>query len=175
MFWFLDGLSILFVLFIGYNGFKKGIIEELGRLLGIIVAVLISISNSTSFAIKFNRIFQIDSWLIVCCSFVFLFTITLLLTRVLTKLVQYTFLSKSNRFMNKTMGFIFGSIKGCFILIIFFWFIAILPDQKWINIIDQNSNFAIYSHKLRIKIVSFFNWEDPVSLSESYIKKITQP
>ena len=30
MTWLLDGFSILFILFLGYNGFNKGLIEELG-------------------------------------------------------------------------------------------------------------------------------------------------
>ena len=32
-----------------------------------------------------------------------------------------------------------------------------------------------YSNQIRLTVISFFNWEDPISLSESYIKKITQP
>ena len=46
MTWLLDGFSILFILFLGYNGFNKGLIEELGRLIGLLIAILISISNT---------------------------------------------------------------------------------------------------------------------------------
>jgi len=42
-------------------------------------------------------------------------------------------------------------------------------------IINQNSQIAFYSHQFRKSIVSFFNWEDPVSLSEAYIRQLTQP
>ena len=73
------------------------------------------------------------------------------------------------------MGFFFGMVKGATLLITFVWFISILPLQKWNNIINQNSRFITYSNEVRLSVISFFNWEDPISLSESYIKKITQP
>ena len=50
-----------------------------------------------------------------------------------------------------------------------------IPLQKWTNIINNNSRLITYSDQIRISIVSFFNWEDPISLSESYVKELTQP
>jgi len=108
-------------------------------------------------------------------SFALLFTAALFAARVLTKLVHIALLSKSNQLMNGSLGFIFGSIKGCFILMVFVWFIAILPLQKWTMIIEGNSRIAQQGNKFRSALVSFFNWEDPVSMSESYIKQLTQP
>ena len=43
------------------------------------------------------------------------------------------------------------------------------------NTINENSKLITYSNQIRLSVISFFNWEDPVTLSESYIKKITQP
>ena len=175
MSWFLDGLAFLFILFLGYNGFKRGFIEELGRLLGLVLAILISISNSANVSIKLSEILPADEWLGIFLSFALLFTAALFAARVLTKLVQIALLSKSNQLMNGSLGFIFGSIKGCFILMVFVWFIAILPLQKWTMIIEENSHIAQHGKKLRSILVSFFNWEDPISMSESYIKQLTQP
>jgi hypothetical protein len=53
--------------------------------------------------------------------------------------------------------------------------IAILPLKKWSIIIQENSQIAQRSNKLRLEMVTFFNWEDPVALSESYLKQLTQP
>jgi membrane protein required for colicin V production len=175
MSWFLDGLAFLFILFLGYNGFKRGFIEELGRLLGLALAILISISNSANLSIKLNEILPADEWMGIFLSFALLFTGALFAARVLTKLVQIALLSKSNQLMNGSLGFIFGSIKGCFILMVFVWFIAILPLHKWTMIIEENSRIAKQGNKFRSTLVSFFNWDDPVSMSESYIKQLTQP
>ena len=175
MSWFLDGLAFLFILFLGYNGFKRGFIEELGRLLGLALAILISISNSANVSIKLSEILPADEWMVIFLSFALLFTAALFAVRVLTKLVQIALLSKSNRLMNGSLGFIFGSIKGGFILMVFVWFIAILPLHKWTMIIEENSRIAQHGNKFRRALVSFFNWEDPVSMSESFIKQLTQP
>jgi uncharacterized membrane protein required for colicin V production len=52
MFEILDGVAIAFILLWGYQGFKNGLIEELGRLLGLIAAILISISRSSDLSLK---------------------------------------------------------------------------------------------------------------------------
>ena len=93
MSWFLDGLAVLFILFLGYNGFKRGFIEELGRLLGLALAILISISNSVNLSIKLNEILPADEWMGIFLSFVLLFTAALIAARVLTKLVHIALLS----------------------------------------------------------------------------------
>ena len=73
------------------------------------------------------------------------------------------------------IAFVFAMIKGYVIVMIFFWFMGIIPLKKWKKIIDENSRLARVSDSLRIDIVDFFHWEDPIALSESYIKNLTQP
>jgi uncharacterized membrane protein required for colicin V production len=90
-------------------------------------------------------------------------------------LAQIALLSKSNQWMNRSLGFVFGSIKAFFIVIVFIWILAILPLKKWSTIIEDNSKISQKSHEIRTSIVSFFNWEDPVLMSESYLKQLTQP
>lgn len=175
MSWFLDGLAILFVVLLGIVGFKRGFIEELGRLIGLIIAILISVSNSAKLSIKLNEILPTDQWMGLFLPFSLLFTATLIGARVLTKLVHIALLSKSNQLMNRSLGFLFGGIKGGFIVMVFIWVIAILPLKKWSIIIQENSQIAQRSNKLRLEMVTFFNWEDPVALSESYLKQLTQP
>jgi len=64
MTWLLDGFSILFILFLGYNGFNRGLIEELGRLVGLIIAILISMSNTKPVSDKIIEIVGLDDWII---------------------------------------------------------------------------------------------------------------
>ena len=77
--------------------------------------------------------------------------------------------------MNQFLGFSFGLIKGYSIIIVLIWFIALLPLHKWTMVIQENSILARHGNMVRSQIVSFFNWEDPISLGESYIKQLTQP
>ena len=175
MTWFLDGFTILFILFLGYNGFNRGLIEELGRLIGLIIAIIISMSNTKSVSDKIIGIVGLDDWIIKILTFSLLFIATIILTRLLTKMLNIAIISKNNQMMNQSLGFTFGAFKGFFIIMTIFWFIALLPKQKWTSFMGKKSNISKISNQFRISIVSFFNWDDPVELSESYIKQLTQP
>ena len=169
---FLDSLAIFFIIIMGYSGFTKGFIEEFGRLLGLIFAVFVSMSKSVAFSSFLSGYINFSEPLL---PYTLLFILSICIGRILTKFAHIAFLSVENRLMNHTMGFIFGMLKGATILISFVWLISILPLQKWNTVINENSNLAIYSNEIRLSVISFFNWEDPISLSESYIKQITQP
>ena len=77
--------------------------------------------------------------------------------------------------MDNILGFIFGSLKGYCIIAVFIWIIIILPVDKWVMIIEQNSSIVKTTNEFRITIISFFGWEDPVNFSENFIKKLVQP
>ena len=175
MTWLLDGFAILFILFLGYNGFNRGLVEELGRLVGLIIATLISMSNTKFVSEKIIEIVDFDDWIIKILTFTLLFIAAIVFTRLLTKMLNIAILSKNNQMMNQSLGFTFGAFKGFFIIMTILWFIALLPKQKWTSFMGKKSNILIISNQFRISIVSFFNWDDPVELSESYIKQLTQP
>jgi uncharacterized membrane protein required for colicin V production len=175
MFGILDGVAIAFILLWGYQGFKNGLIEELGRLLGLIVAILISISKSSDLSRKVTEFMQIEYWLSIFISFSILFISIIFTARFFTKLIKIAFLSQGNQLVNRLLGLFFGALKGSGMIIVLVWIIAILPLKKWTSFINQNSRLAVIGNDLRISTVSFFNWEDPVMVSESYIKKLTKP
>jgi uncharacterized membrane protein required for colicin V production len=175
MAWFLDGFAILFILFLGYNGFNRGLVEELGRLVGLIIAILISMSNTKSVSDSIIGIVGFDGWIIKILTFTLLFIAAIVFTRLLTKMLNIAILSKNNQMMNQSLGFTFGAFKGFFIIMTILWFIALLPKQKWTSFMGKKSNISKISNQFRMSIVSFFNWDDPVELSESYIKQLTQP
>tara|TARA_Y100000739_G_scaffold207305_1_gene195733 strand:+ start:87 stop:614 length:528 start_codon:yes stop_codon:yes gene_type:complete len=175
MSWTLDFLAVLYILFLGYNGFNKGLIEEIGQLFGLVLATSLSISKSASLSIKLSSMFSLDNWLSTFIAFAFIFSVTLLLTRFFITMLHISLLSGGNKLVNSLLGFIFGLIKGSFIIIIFVWFIALLPLYKWASFIEKNSILIQYGNQYREAVVTFFNWDDPVSFGESYIKEMTQP
>ena len=171
---FLDSLAIFFIIIMGYSGFTKGFIEEFGRLLGLIFAVFVSMSKSVAFSSYLSTFIDSGESLLLSLSYTLLFILSICIGRILTKFAHIAFLSVENRLMNHTMGFFFGIIKGATLLIILVWFISILPLQKWTDIINKNSKLITYSNQVRTSVISFFNLEDPISLSEYYIREITQ-
>lgn len=175
MHWLLDSIAVIFILFWGVKGYKNGLIEELGRLIGLVAAIMISISNSSNLSMKILNLVQTDYWLSIFLSFSIIFVGVIFIGRIFTRLVKIAFLTGGNQLINQSLGFFFGSIKGSFTLIVFIWLIAILPLPKWTIFIDNNSRLAKAGNEARERIVSFFHWEDPIVLSESYIKKFTKP
>ena len=112
MAWILDGLAIIFILILGYNGFNRGLIEELGRLIGLVLSIIVSISNTNSFSNKLSQIVLIEDWVITTFSFTLLFISTLIISRILTRIFNLALLSHGNQMMNRSLGFTFGSFKG---------------------------------------------------------------
>ena len=175
MSWFIDGLAVFFVIIIGISGYKRGLIEELGRLIGLVIALIFSIASSLTLSQKLLKQVPMDEWVALCLSFSGIFAVFLIIGRILTRFIHIAYLSKSNQWANQSLGFVFGTLKGWFIIMTFTWVLAIVPLQKWSNIISSNSSIARAGSTFRIAVVSFFNWEDPVARGESYIMQMTQP
>jgi uncharacterized membrane protein required for colicin V production len=132
-------------------------------------------SKSSDLSLKVTEFIQIEYWLSIFISFSILFISIIFTARFFTKLIKIAFLSQGNQLMNRLLGLFFGALKGSGMIIVLVWIIAILPLKKWTSFINQNSRLAVIGNDLRISTVSFFNWEDPVMVSESYIKKLTKP
>tara|TARA_S200000501_G_scaffold8750_1_gene7810 strand:- start:19052 stop:19579 length:528 start_codon:yes stop_codon:yes gene_type:complete len=175
MTWFIDGLSVLLLIFFGINGFSRGIIEEIGSLLGLIFSLIIGISTSANISGKIVSILPFDAWICLVLSFTGIFSISLIFFRIITRSVHIAFLSENNKLINNVLGFMFGFLKGFFVIIAFIWLLNILPLKKWTDIISENSKIARTGTEIRTAVVSFFNWEDPIALGESYIINLTQP
>ena len=175
MSWFLDLLAVFFVLIVGVSGFKNGIIEELGRILGLSVALIITINFAPSLSEKILDITKINQSLSFSISFGLIFLFFLITSRVLTKMVHIAFLSRSNQWANKSLGFFFGSIKGVFIIIIITWFLSLLPLKNWNAIIVKNSVVAQKGNLIKMSLIELFNLEDSIVETESYIIEFTQP
>jgi len=175
MSWFLDLLVVFFVLIVGVSGFKNGIIEELGRILGLTIALIITINFAPSLSEKILDVTKINQSLSFSISFGLIFLFFLIISRVLTKMVHIAFLSRSNQWVNKSLGFFFGSIKGVFIIIIITWFLSLLPMKNWNTIIVKNSVIAQKSNLFKMSLIELFNLEDSIVETESYIIEFTQP
>ena len=175
MSWFLDLLAIFFISIVGFSGFKNGIIEEMGRLIGLIVALVITINLSPSLSGLVTKMISFNQSFSYPISFTIIFSCVLIFFRLLTKLVHIAFLSRSNQWANKFLGFVFSSIKGVFIIITFTWFLSILPLKNWNQIIVKNSLIAQKCNMFRTELIKFFNLHDPIVETESYIIELTQP
>ena len=175
MSWFLDGLAFLYMIFNGILGFNRGIVDELGRLIGLCISILVATSQAVNISAYILDKIQLEPWMAVFIAFCSVFSLILIISRLVTRLFQIALLSKTNIWVNNLLGLLFGMIKGFYIITVFIWVLIILPLDKWTNIIGQNSNIFHTATSFHNNIVSFFGWEDPINYSENFIKDLVQP
>ena len=168
---FLDALAIFFVIIMGTVGFQRGLIEELGRLLGLIISTIFSLQLYISLGSYLTSWIEIDPWLLFVMSYIIIFSTILLITRIITRLIHFLFLSKSTNWVNRIMGVIFGATKGILVLMIFYWIFELIPNQETINIMKQKSKISNQLIHIRKTIVLTFNFEDPIKKGEKTIQK----
>ena len=173
---FLDVLTIFFIISMGVIGFRRGLLEEFGRLIGLIFTTIFTLNfyiDLGSFLIKWIKF---DASMLFIISFILIFSIILIITRMMTKLIHYLFLSKSTNWANRLLGTFFGISKGILFVMIFFWIFEIIPNQKIKQIVSQKSIIANRLVQLRKTIVLNFNFSDPVEKGEKiifdYLKKM---
>ena len=175
MSWFLDGLAFLYMIFNGTLGFNRGIVDELGRLIGLCLSILIATSQTVNISSYILEKIELEPWLAVFIAFCSVFALILIFSRLVTRLFQIALLSKANMWVNHLLGLFFGMLKGFCIITVFIWVLIILPLDKWTNIIEQNSKIFHAATNFRTTIVIFFGWEDPIIYSENFIKDLVQP
>ena len=175
MSWFLDGLAFFYMIFNGTLGFNRGIVDELGRLIGLCLSILIATSQTVNISSYILGKVELEPWLAVFVAFCSIFFLILIFSRLITRLFQIALLSKANIWVNNLLGLVFGMLKGYCIITVFIWILIILPMDKWTNIIEQNSKIFHTTNNFRINVVNFFGWEDPISYSENFIKDLVKP
>ena len=166
---FLDALAIFIIIIMGAIGFRRGLLEELGRLLGLIFATIFSLNfyiDIGSFIIEWVKV---DPSILFILSFILSFSIILIIIRMITKLIHYLFLSKSTNWVNRLLGTFFGMSKGILFVMIFFWIFEIIPSSTTKEIVHQKSMVANHLVELRKTILLTFNFIDPVEKGERTI------
>ena len=166
---FLDTLAILFMMLNSFIGFNRGFIEELGRLLGLLLSSLIASNFYVGLGTLMVRTLPADPWAMFVLSYIIIFLVALLSVRLITKLIHFMFLYKSTKLVNKFLGALFGFIKGTLIVMMFFWMFELVPNKNISNAVLNNSKSADKLVKIRKDIISTFNWNDPVKKGETTI------
>jgi len=172
---FIDGLAFLYMLFNGVLGYSRGLVDELGRLIGLVLSIIIATGHTLSVSKIILEKIHLEPWLATIIAFGGIFSIILILIRLITRLFKIAFLSKENIWINSVLGFLFGMLKGYCIITVFIWVLIILPLDIWTNIIEQNSRIFQTTNHFRNMIVNFFGWEDPLNYSQNFIRDMVQP
>lgn len=171
---FLDALAVFFMIGLGTVGFRRGLIEELGRLVGLIAAVFVGFKYYVDVSDWFLNHLSMSGTVSVVLSFSLLFTLILVAFRILTKMVHIALISKGSKGMNRSMGFVFGFAKGALVVMAVLWISEVFPEGKWSQTVQDQSRLAQGMHGLRMKLIRSFRWQDPVEKGESFLRRIVE-
>jgi len=175
MSFFLDGLALLYLLFNGILGYSRGFVDEFGRLIGLVLSIIIATGHTVNVSKIILENIHLEPWLATIIAFGAVFSLIIIFSRIITRLFKIALLSKANIWINSTLGFLFGMLKGYCIITVFIWILIILPLDSWTNIVEQNSRIFQTTNHFRNNMVNFFGWEDPLNYSENFIRDMVQP
>ncbi|MEC9027507.1 MAG: CvpA family protein [Candidatus Neomarinimicrobiota bacterium] len=171
---FLDVFACFFMVLMGSIGFRRGFIEEVGRLIGLIVSTVFSLKYYLSLSAKILTFVQLNTFVVMVISFSIIFVLILFIVRVLTRFFHILLTSTGTKFANRSMGFIFGALKGIIILMIFYWSIDLFPTNKWVSIIQKESYLSYRFTNTRFIIINLFHLEDPIKEGEIFLKDMME-
>ena len=119
---FIDGLAFLYMLFNGVLGYSRGLVDELGRLIGLASSIIIAIGQTGRTSKIILEKIHLEPWLVTIIAFGSIFSIILILFRLITRLFKIALLSNANIGMNNILGFLFGMLKGYCIITVFIFY-----------------------------------------------------
>ncbi len=169
---FVDGLIVFFASMNGYLGLKRGFLEEIGRILGLAFSIIISFNNYLNVSEIILVWTSLNQKGILIISYLIIFIISIQFFRLLSKILQFLFISKSTKVINKLLGALLGFFKGIIFISIFVWFFELIPNHKISKIILSESKITTQLINARTAISEIFYFDKPVKETEKRIEKL---
>ena len=169
---FIDGLVVFFASMNGYLGLKRGFLEEIGRILGLAFSIIISFNNYLNLSEIISKWTSLNQKGVLIISYLIIFIISIQFFRLISKILQFLFISKSTKMMNKLLGALVGFFKGMIFISIFVWFFELIPNHRISKIILSESKITSQLVKIRTNVSEIFYFDKPIKESEKRIEKL---
>lgn len=165
-----DFLAILITLTLTVVGYHRGFLEELARLAALLFAAVVAARHAHTLAFWLQERVAVDGRILSSASFIGLFASVLFVTRLLTRFLQVFMLSKGIGWANRSLGVIFGFLKGVVTVMVILWMIDMIPNPNYFR--DLKSDSYVYSQFTRYRDSSFrsFGLQDSVTKGELWLK-----
>ena len=169
---FIDGLVVFFASVNGYLGLKRGFLEEIGRILGLTFSIIISFNNYLNLSEIISKWTSLNQKGVLIISYLIIFIISIQFFRLISKILQFSFISKSTKMMNKLLGALVGFFKGMIFISIFVWFFELIPNHKISKIILSESKITSQLIYIRTVVSEIFYFDEPIRESEKRIEEL---
>ena len=158
----LDIMILIIFLYFLFSGYKAGLIKQLSKIFGLIVAILIAINQFEHFSEYLEPYLDLPHQVLMVLSFIIIFIIINIAIHILgvclSKMVQFLYLSP----LDNLAGSIFGLLKGG----IFAYFLVFVLNEIPYQIISEqiaSSYFSTYLLELtpviQENVLEIFNHE----------------
>ena len=150
---YIDFILIVIIIWGAFNGFKKGLINELASIIGLILAIFFAKNYYLFLNKKLYDLFESESDFISILSVIIIFFLTILIVKIiakfLTKIIKFVFLG----LVNKIIGSLFGILKSFLVLAILIFIFSKLNEV--VNIVEKEKlhQSIVYS---KIEKTSFY-------------------
>lgn len=166
-----DLLALAAIAILAAIGYSRGFLEELGRIIGLAVAAIVAVKYTGPVAFWLQKPTGLDHSVLSFVTFITLFFTFLLVIRLLTKMLQVFMLTQGIRLANRTLGLIFGGLKGVVSIMVILWLMDLAPNPEYFSEIRTRSYVYRNFTQTRQWIVNAFGLHDPVDRSESWVKE----
>ncbi|HKJ69414.1 MAG TPA: CvpA family protein [bacterium] len=120
-------------------GTRRGLVEELLKIIGLIAAILIAINYVHIVAAKLAAMFDSSPEKLTVISFILIILVVMfgakLLMELLKRFLQFAMLS----WVDRAGGAMFGAVKATILLSLLLWGLLLLPVERYTNDLEQNT------------------------------------
>ena len=169
---FIDGLVVFYASMNSYLGLKRGFLEEISRILGLAFSIIISFNNYLNLSEIISKWTSLNQKGVLIISYLIIFIISIQFFQIISKILQFLFISKSTKMMNKLLGALLGFFKGVMFISIFIWFFELIPNHRISKIILSESKITSQLVNTRTTISEIFYFDKPIRESEKRIEKL---
>ena len=152
----IDILFLMIFLIMGVFGMRKGFIESFTDFLNLIVGVSIALFFYVDLSFFISKYVSISPTIIIFFSIGLIFTISLIVLRLLTSLLLFLFDGSisSYKTLNMILGFMLGVFKGIITLVLFSGIFEKFVSIRLYEILFQQSKILVFLEPFKDYIFS---------------------
>ncbi len=173
MYGIFDIIVLVCIAFFAFSGLKNGLIEEVIKLIGFILAIYIAVKYYYLGIVVLQHFLNITSDGVATVSgFIVVFMIIYLSLLLLSWTLQSIIKSLKLVWLDRSFGLLFGAFKGILIMSIFVWLISVFKEFGYAERLKESSITYNMLHSFKNTISEFFNIDDDISVISDSIREI---
>lgn len=141
---YFDIITIAVLGVFGVLGLKKGLVTELFKLVGILLAILMAVNFLDAGIAFLSQHLSAEQNTLTVLSFILIFLVTMVGVRIVAIIVKGIMRFAMMSWVDRTGGALFGALKGAVILSGVLWVVMFLPVDKYTSDIELNSKSYPY-------------------------------